>query len=61
MLPTLVDRDSSWALKVDDIADESDDSYSLLEDDDESVKSVAKSNANASPPADQGKTSISIP
>ncbi|KAE9411110.1 ras GEF [Gymnopus androsaceus JB14] len=59
VLPTLVDRDSSWALKVDDTADESDDSYSLLEDDDESVKSAAKS--NSSPPADQGKTSISIP
>ncbi|GLB36172.1 putative guanine nucleotide exchange factor for Ras-like small GTPases [Lyophyllum shimeji] len=32
MLPNLVDQDAAWALKVDDIADESDDSYSLLED-----------------------------
>ncbi|KAJ3744510.1 ras guanine nucleotide exchange factor domain-containing protein [Lentinula detonsa] len=37
VLPTLVDRDSAWALKVDDAAD-SDDSYSFMEDDDESVK-----------------------
>jgi hypothetical protein len=35
MLPSLVDRDAAWALKVDDIADGSDDSYSLLEEDDE--------------------------
>ncbi|KAF5374764.1 hypothetical protein D9758_000275 [Tetrapyrgos nigripes] len=39
VLPTLVDRDSAWALKVDDSADESDDSYSLMEDDDDSIKS----------------------
>jgi hypothetical protein len=57
VLPTLVDRDSSWALKVDD-ADESDDSYSLLEDDDESVKSAAKSTSS---PQAQEKTSINIP
>ncbi|KAJ3824976.1 ras guanine nucleotide exchange factor domain-containing protein [Lentinula raphanica] len=58
VLPTLVDRDSAWALKVDDAAD-SDDSYSLLEDDDESVKSAAK--PPSSPPVEQGKTSMSIP
>ncbi|RDB28973.1 Ras guanine nucleotide exchange factor P [Hypsizygus marmoreus] len=32
MLPSLVDQDAAWALKVDDVADESDDSYSLHED-----------------------------
>jgi hypothetical protein len=60
VLPTLVDRDSIWALKVNDTAaDESDDSYSLIEDDDESVKSAPKS--ATSPASDQGKPSISIP
>ncbi|KAJ3928633.1 MAG: ras guanine nucleotide exchange factor domain-containing protein [Lentinula lateritia] len=58
VLPTLVDRDSSWALKVDDDA-ASDDSYSLLEDDDESIKSATK--LTSSPPEDLGKTSVSIP
>ncbi|KAJ3750360.1 ras guanine nucleotide exchange factor domain-containing protein [Lentinula detonsa] len=58
VLPTLVDRDSAWALKVDDAAD-SDDSYSFMEDDDESVKSAKKS--TSSPPANQGKPSMSIP
>ncbi|KAJ4486179.1 ras guanine nucleotide exchange factor domain-containing protein [Lentinula aciculospora] len=58
VVPTLVDRDSAWALKVDDAAD-SDDSYSLMEDEDENVKSVVKS--TSSPPADQGKTSMNIP
>ncbi|KAJ7597057.1 ras guanine nucleotide exchange factor domain-containing protein [Mycena floridula] len=37
LLPNLVDKDAAWALKVDDSADESDDSYSLLEDDDDSL------------------------
>ncbi|KAG5635097.1 hypothetical protein H0H81_012453 [Sphagnurus paluster] len=32
VLPNLVDHDAAWALKVDDLADESDDSYSLLEE-----------------------------
>ncbi|KAK7058945.1 hypothetical protein VNI00_001569 [Paramarasmius palmivorus] len=39
LLPTLVDKDAGWALKIDDSADESDDSYSMLEEDDESIKS----------------------
>ncbi|KAF9069038.1 ras guanine nucleotide exchange factor domain-containing protein [Rhodocollybia butyracea] len=61
VLPTLVDRDSAWALKVDDhSAYLSDDSYSLLEDDDdESVKSSV--NTTSSPPGEQGKTSMTIP
>lgn len=54
-----MDRDSGWALKVDD-TDESDDSYSLLEDDDESIKSAA-AKSTSSPPAGQGKNSISLP
>ncbi|KAF8078601.1 ras guanine nucleotide exchange factor domain-containing protein [Lyophyllum atratum] len=33
LLPNLVDQDAAWALKVNDIVDESDDSYSLLEED----------------------------
>jgi len=46
VLPTLVDKDSAWALKVDDTADESDDSYSLLEDDDDSVQSEVPTQAS---------------
>uniref|UniRef100_A0A0W0G3J5 Ras GEF n=1 Tax=Moniliophthora roreri TaxID=221103 RepID=A0A0W0G3J5_MONRR len=57
LLPTLVDRDVAWALKVDDIADESDDSYSLLEDDDESVRSEIKPH---SPPASPPKHKSSV-
>ncbi|KAJ8084022.1 hypothetical protein PM082_002789 [Marasmius tenuissimus] len=57
LLPTLVDKDHAWALKVEDIADESDDSYSMLEDDDESVKSEMKS--QAPPPTPPKKTSTS--
>ncbi|KAG7450495.1 ras GEF [Guyanagaster necrorhizus] len=44
VLPNLVDLDAAWALKVEDPADESDDSYSLLEDDDDGAsKSEADS------------------
>lgn len=47
LLPSLVDRDAAWALKVDDSADESDDSYSLLEEDDDSLhKSEVDSTAS---------------
>jgi hypothetical protein len=35
MLPTLVDHDAAWALKMDDATDGSDDSCSLFEEDDE--------------------------
>ncbi|THV04927.1 ras GEF [Dendrothele bispora CBS 962.96] len=48
VLPTLADRDSAWALKVDDTADESDDSYSLMEDDDDSVHSEVPTQTSAS-------------
>lgn len=37
LLPSLVDKDSDWALKFDDSADESDDSYSLLEAEEKSA------------------------
>lgn len=33
MLPSLTDHDAAWAFKVEDPVDESDDSYSLLEED----------------------------
>lgn len=36
ILPSLVDRDAAWALKLDDATDASDDSYSLFEEEDES-------------------------
>ncbi|KAF5390357.1 hypothetical protein D9757_002906 [Collybiopsis confluens] len=57
VLPTLVDQDSAWALKADDPADDSDDSYSLIDDDDESVKSVTK----VSPPTDEASVSTNLP
>lgn len=38
-LPSLVDRDASWALKVDSSTEESDDSYSML--DEEEVRSAS--------------------
>ncbi|EEB98904.1 hypothetical protein MPER_01505, partial [Moniliophthora perniciosa FA553] len=57
ILPTLVDKDVAWALKVDDAADESDDSYSLLEDDDESIRSEIKPH---SPPTSPPKRKSSV-
>jgi hypothetical protein len=35
MLPSLLDKDAAWALKVDDITDGSDDSYSIFEEEEE--------------------------
>lgn len=35
MIPSLVDKDAAWALKVDHPADESDDSYSLIDDEED--------------------------
>lgn len=50
LLPTLVDKDSTWALKIQDSEDESDDGYSLLEDDDESMnRSIGSSGPGRSP------------
>ncbi|KAF9270242.1 ras GEF [Marasmius fiardii PR-910] len=57
LLPTLVDKDSAWALKADDIADESDDSYSYMEDDDDSIKSEIKPEV---PPATPPKKTSSV-
>lgn len=45
-LPNLVDRDASWALKADSSTEESDDSYSML--DDEEVRSAPESPAVSS-------------
>lgn len=58
VLPNLVDVDAAWALKVEDLADESDDSYSLLEDDDENASKSevdSQSNLNASSSTMKGK------
>ncbi|KAK0208341.1 ras guanine nucleotide exchange factor domain-containing protein [Desarmillaria ectypa] len=58
VLPNLVDVDAAWALKVEDLADESDDSYSLLDDDDESASKSevdSTSNLNASSSTMKGK------
>jgi hypothetical protein len=38
LLSSLVDKDEAWAIKLDDPDEESDDSYSLLEDDDQSIQ-----------------------
>lgn len=57
-MPNLVDEDAAWALKVEDLADESDDSYSLLEDDDENASKSevdSQSNLNASSSTMKGK------
>ncbi|KAL0571812.1 hypothetical protein V5O48_010142 [Marasmius crinis-equi] len=70
LLPSLVDKDHVWALKIEDNADESDDAYSLLEDDDESVKSEMKpqvpqpsppkKTSNASAPNRERKSSLPL-
>lgn len=57
LLPNLVDKDASWALKVDDIADESDDSYSLLEDEEEKPSNSSSRPKTSSP----AKTKPPIP
>jgi len=57
VLPSLLDDDAAWALKPEDIADESDDSYSLCDDDDD----VPPTNVsdNDSPTPTKGKSSLS--
>ncbi|KAG7099241.1 hypothetical protein E1B28_001104 [Marasmius oreades] len=67
LLPTLVDKDGAWALKFEDIAVESDDSY---DDDDESIKSETKHQvptitppkkmSNASAPNRERKSSLPL-
>ncbi|KIY71610.1 ras GEF [Cylindrobasidium torrendii FP15055 ss-10] len=52
MLPSLVDKDADWAHKADEIEVESDDSYSLLEDDDDK-------SPDTSPKAKQSQTTSS--
>lgn len=48
-LPNLVDRDASWALKIDSSTEESDDSYSLLDEEEaRSASSVPESPAVSS-------------
>ena len=47
LLSSLFDKDVAWALKIDDNAEESDDSYSLLEDEeDRTSKSEADSTSS---------------
>ena len=43
-LPSLVDKDAGWALKIDSSTEESDDSYSML--DEEEVRSVSPGSEN---------------
>lgn len=55
-LPNLVDKDASWALKIDSSTEESDDSYSLLDEEEvRSASSVSESpvvsSASARPPS----------
>ena len=50
LLSSLFDKDVAWALKIDDNAEESDDSYSLLEDkEDHTSKSEADSTSSVPP------------
>lgn len=63
VLPNLVDEDAAWSLKVEDLADESDDSYSLLEDDDENAsksEGESQSNLNASSSTMKGKPATGV-
>ncbi len=54
LLPNLVDKDASWALKVEESADESDDSYSLLEEEEEkSVPSSSRPPQTTSSPSEK--------
>jgi hypothetical protein len=62
LLPNLVDEDAAWALKLEDIADESDDSYSLCEDDDDvppTNEMELPDTDNDSPTPTKGKSSLS--
>lgn len=58
MLPNLVDQDSAWAWKIDDIG--SDDSNSLFEDEDESPGTDIDS-PNVSPVSIRAKDIASLP
>jgi hypothetical protein len=60
VLPNLIDKDASWALKPEDIADESDDSYSPCDDDDDSTTTneVEQLHLNFSPTAKTRKSSL---
>jgi hypothetical protein len=51
VLPNLVDQDAAWSKKVDYHADESDDSYSMLEEDEDSVVPESDSPPSSSPSA----------
>jgi len=53
VLPSLVDKDAAWAMKPDDIADESDDLYNLCEDDDDitPITEIGSSDSNGTSPA----------
>ena len=69
MLPSLTDHDTAWAFKVEDPADESDDSYSLLEEDETSGSGPDKTPPVAPPekpqplpaPARERKPSLPLP
>jgi len=56
MLPNLVDHDAEWALKVEDPAHESDDSYSLLEED-----GTTRSDPDITPPVAVPEKPLPLP
>jgi hypothetical protein len=64
VLPSLVDKDAAWALKVEETEDESDDSYSMLDEDDESVHKAdleSSSTINSSPVSISSATRLQPP
>jgi hypothetical protein len=61
VLPNLIDKDAAWALKPDDITDESDDSYSLCEDDDSGTPTNELNSAHSDDRPPLGKAEPSLP
>jgi hypothetical protein len=64
VLPSLVDKDAAWALKVEETEDESDDSYSMIDEDDESVHKAdleSSSAINLSPVSTSSVTRVQPP
>jgi hypothetical protein len=61
VLPNLADKDAAWSIKPDDIADESDDTYSLG-DDDEDITPISENGPSdtdsASPTSLKGLTGL---
>lgn len=58
MLPSMSDEDADWAIKIDDMADESDDSYSFEDEEHHIARSTASSEDNTKSKERERKRSI---